>query len=44
MAEISEARLREIIREELLKLMPKVSAEIERKLPATLDRLKARSM
>lgn len=44
MVEISEARLREIIREELLKLMPKVSAEIERKLPAMVDRVKSRSM
>ncbi|MFU0504112.1 hypothetical protein [Pseudaminobacter sp. NGMCC 1.201702] len=44
MSEISEDRVREIIREELSKLMPPALAEIERKLPDMLDRLKARSM
>lgn len=44
MTEISEARIREIVREELSKLLPKVMAEMERRLPAAMARLKARSM
>jgi hypothetical protein len=44
MAAIDEQRMREIVREELSKLLPKVMAEMAQKLPVMMARLKTRSM
>lgn len=44
MAEISEERIRQIVREELSKIIPKIVADIERRSPATLQQAKARML
>lgn len=44
MAEINEDRIREIIREELSKIIPKIVADIERRSALTLQQAKARML
>lgn len=41
---MTEEQIRRIVREELQRLVPLIIAEAERKLPATLERIKSRSM
>lgn len=44
MAAIDEQRIREIVHEELSKIIPKIVADIERRLSAAVQQAKARTL